>query len=156
MENKCPRNRRLFSNQWDELAYLCDKMHYHLYQHRNYSSLHRYACRIKNLLDSSQVHSGSIVWETACALVSEYNKCWNDGFKHREAEINLILKLYASFSVEQGQSIREYAIQRYLKPDVLARLLLITTSYEEHACSDLARNMRRLVDRFEECKDPLD
>ena len=89
-------------------------------------------------------------------MISEYYRCWDKGVEFRRAEINLIQKLYASFSAQQGQDLREFALKRHLKPDVLNRLITIAASYRKNSTADLGNEMSRIVEEFKKCTDPID
>ncbi len=93
---------------------------------------------------------GSIVGETARALVCECEGKWKNALKYRKHEILLTKRLYNSFTIYQGDDVRDYALQHYRRADVTTRLLQILYSYRKQARGNLAEEMNRIVQNFED------
>lgn len=142
-----PNSRRKFSGKWDELAYLCDKLMYYLHFRREKYKGKRFITRLRNLLVSVKHSGDAIIGETASALIYEYDGKWNLAVVHREREIDLILKLYNSFTADQSNEIRNFALEKYQQKDVLSRFRSLKKTYETNADKDSVRTISKLIDR---------
>jgi len=129
----CPPDRRAFSNNWDELSYLCDKVDYYLHVVRIRSRASRFVLRIRQSLRTRCRAKGAIVAETARSLICEYDGKWRQSAMHRKRELELILQLYNSFTDGQGLEVQEFALEKYRRGDVSARLSRIQTTYMANA-----------------------
>jgi len=113
MKISCPRSRRAFSNSWDELSYLCDKVDYYLHVARIRSRASRFVLRLRQSLRTRCRAKGAIVAETARSLICEYDGRWKQSAMCRKKELELILQLYNSFTDDQGPEVRRFALERY-------------------------------------------
>ena len=143
-----PNNRRKFSGKWDELAYLCDKLAYYLHFRRERYRAKRFAVRLRNLLASVKHTGDAIIGEMALALIYEYDGKWKQGVVHRKQEINLIVRLYCSFTADQPTDVKEFALKGNQKEDVLLRLAYVKETYEAHAETTDVIEISKLIDKI--------
>ena len=150
----CPASRRVFKHSWDELAYLCDKATYHLHMVCRRGGATRFVPRMARVLGSIDDPDGAIVTEVARSLICEYDRQWARAILHRRKEVELILRMYGSFTDDQGQDVRRWALKDYTKCDVIERLIAVRRSYVAHANASEVASLTALVDRVEVTREP--
>lgn len=137
----------MFSNSWDELSYLCQKVDYYVHVSPLRSRASSFVLRLRKLLRSQCRAKGSIVAETARSLVNEYDGRWKQSAVHRERELELILQLQNSFTDDQGPEVRDFALQMYTTEEVSVRLSRISKTYAAKAGEDEAAKIDQFLKR---------
>jgi len=127
--NICPKNRRKFRHDWDELAYLCEKIFYHVYLNRTKASAHHFAMRANVLVSRIGSDNEAILCQTANALLCEVSGEIGKAVGYRIAEIELIIKLYNTFNKDDDIEIINFSLAGRKKREQLFRLGLISKYY---------------------------
>lgn len=89
-----PKTRRIFSNCWDELDYLCGKVRYWLYVEKRSDVAKRYVNRLDRTLKALPKNSLAILREEGRALLYELLGEPTNAIKHRRREIELMQQLH--------------------------------------------------------------
>ena len=90
-----PKTRRAFSNEWDELDYLCKKIRYWLYLEKRSDIARRYLNRLDRTLKALPKNSVAILREEGLALLYELRGETTKAIHRRRKEIELMQQLHA-------------------------------------------------------------
>lgn len=147
MKVKPPSNRRKFSDDWDEVGYLYDKLLYWLYQRENAGKAHPYAERLKSLLPKVTPHHEAIFGEECWSLVYENLGNFNKAIEHRVNEIRLIRRLH---EISRNTPGEEFVLKGYGYEDLSDRLDLLAVLY--HDSGNLDKALSTILESKQLCK----
>jgi tetratricopeptide (TPR) repeat protein len=144
MKPKPPPDRRKFTDDWDEIRYLYDKLLYWLYQRADREKARPYAERLEPLLPKADPDHQAVFGEECHSLVCEAKGNMPDAIKHRENEISLIHRLY---QIASGTPCQDDLLNDYGYDALSDRLDLLATLYHDNGQLDKA------IETLQESKD---
>lgn len=148
MHSDCPRTRRTFSNRWDEVLYLYDKILYWLYGKQNRSRAMRFAGRLQELLRRLCWKHEAIRGEECWSLLYELKGDLRRAIKYRENEIRLIKGLRQSARPIKDSRQKKWILHGYGISDLSDRMDLLALLYDRAGNTGKAigvlRNSKRL------------
>jgi tetratricopeptide (TPR) repeat protein len=142
------RNRRKFTNEWDEINYLYDKLLYWLYDQEKPRKALPFGERLEHLLDRVSPGGGDIFTEECRSLLAELRGDLSRAIKHREKAIRLIRKLH---ELSHDTPHEDYVFRHYDYSDLSDRLDLLAILY--HDSGDLEQAIRTLHESKKLCED---
>lgn len=147
MKAKPPLKRRRFTNDWDEVEYLYQKLLYWLYERHDAAKAGTYAGRLERLLNVIDPAHESILGEECWSLICEARGDIPKAIEHRENEIRLMRRLH-ELSCASGKESLALEGRDY---DALSdRLDLLATLY--HDRGDLPRAIVLLRESKQLCE----
>ncbi len=152
-QDVCPPNKRNFVSKWDEIAYLCAKIMYYFHCRRQRYRAKRFVIRLTDPLQCLAQQGEAIIEETANSLICEYDGRWKEAALHRQKELELIFRLYKSFTEDQGADVRQFALQGNRKQDVIKRLSLIVGTYEANTTVTVVSDIHMLIEKIKTAPD---
>ncbi len=109
---KPPVTQRSFTNPWSELAYLCEKIRYWLYERRQKPRAQRYLLRLERVLRELPQDELAILRHEGQALLYELKNELAEAIAHRKEEIKLMERLQREArSGKYSASAREYILK---------------------------------------------
>src|SRR4051812_7365556 len=90
---KAVRTRRTFQGEWEEIAYLYEKILYWLYDKSDRRQALQFARRLKPLFRKASPKHEAIFGEECWSLIYELERDFVRAIAHRKHEIRKILKL---------------------------------------------------------------
>lgn len=107
-----PLTRRSFASIWDELEYLCKKVHYWLYTRKERRHAERYRDRLERVLHDLPENDMAIIRQEGLALLSELEGQIGDSIRYRGREIGLMEALHRDAqSAKYAESTRAYMLR---------------------------------------------
>jgi hypothetical protein len=142
-----PAVKRVFSGPWDEITYLYDQIIYWYYERSNQKRALTYCPRLHTLLKQHASKHEAIFGEECWSLLYELRGNYRAAIRHREREIDLILKLW---EISQESPVREIVLAQYDPSDLCDRIELLAILYRE--VGNLDRAIVLLVESRQLCE----
>lgn len=144
---KPPVTRKRFHGEWDELEYLYRKIIYWLYGRGDLRRALDFRDRFEQLLWQIATSHDAIFGEECWSILSELEGNLRGAIRHREREIDLILRLW---EVSEHSPAKDVALSRYGSDALCDRLDLLAMLY--HDAGDLDRAIVLLVESKRLCE----
>jgi hypothetical protein len=138
--SKAPPVRKKFRNGWDEIDYLYQRLLYWFYERGNRSRALPLSRRLSFLLVRNDAEQASIFGQECRSLLAELDEDYPEAARHREREIELILRLW---SIAKDQPELPSVGDRYGIDDLVDRFDLLAMLY--HEAGELDRAIVALV-----------
>jgi hypothetical protein len=135
MKSKPPPARRKFTDEWDEIGYLYDKLLYWLYHRADAEKARPFAERLEEVLPRATPEHEGIFGEECWSLVYEAKGDLPKAIAHRENEIRLIRRLH---EISQNTSSADFVFRQYGYADLSDRLDLLAVLYHDSGNLDKA------------------
>jgi tetratricopeptide (TPR) repeat protein len=147
MKSKPPPDRRKFTDEWDEIGYLYDKLLYWLYERADVAKARTFAERLEPLLHKVAAEHEGIFGEECWSLLYEAMGDLPKAIQHRENEVRLIRRLH---EISRNTKHADLIFEQYGYEDLSDRLDLLAILYHDHGNLDKA--LRTLHESKQLCK----
>ena len=124
---RVPRSKRRFRTNWEEIQYLCGKMHFWIHCRKSARSrAERFAGRLADRVSEVDPNSEAILLHEAKALLAEFLGDLETAIKFRSREIAAMKRLYASLDENNSsKETREWALQNRGEDVLKVRLAIL-------------------------------
>ena len=149
------KKKRAFRQKWNEISACYDEAATQLHSLGSSGGAQPHVERLRALLDSVPGVDQAILGESARALIAEFEGNWVTAARHRNQEVQLILRLYQSLASVPDPEVREFALQGRHKPQVLSELAAAKNFYQTHAGQDSVQALQKAIDLLGNSSEPV-